>query len=234
MLDLLTKFLGVEGIFVENPMKVNLLYIKQLRKICPTAKQLQSLLRKQQQGLETPTYLNASHYYESFELYEELDTLFLSAPLRAQDPNLQSKNDSLDYFYLYSKLKIACDMTSRNIVINADYQCHLLPALLSFIETNPNYALLPGIAVYLRILQMLKSDKHEDYEALKTFLPSIIQYFESEELLLMYDYAQNFCIRRINSGVTDYYLEFLDLYKTQLENGILFRNGYLEEWDYKT
>ena len=31
----------------------------------------------------------------------------------------------------------------------------------------------------------------------------------------------------------NYYLEFLDLYKIQLEKGLLFRNGYLEEWDYK-
>lgn len=236
LLDLLTQFLAIEGIVAESPFPnigVGLQAIKQLRKTSLSTKHLQALLRKQQQQLAQFPYQNAQHYYQNYELHEELDALFLAAPSRAQDLNLQSKSDFLDYFYLYSKLKIACDMASRNIVINADYQCHLLPEVLQFLLRYPTYGTQPGVAVYAQILQMLQSGSPDDYQALKVLLSSNIRYFEPEEALLMYDYAQNFCIRRINSGETSYYLEFLDLYKIQLEKGILFRNGYLEEWDYK-
>ncbi len=207
--------------------------IRQFRRQGLSPKHLQYLLRRQKEEIEQDDKRDATHYFRSYEFYEEQDALFLTAPTRSQDPNLQLKSDYLDYFYIYSKLKIACDMVSRNIVINADFHCELLPQIQDYLRQNPQLNEMPGILLYSLILEMLRSGKAEDYQALKMKLETEITYFSKEEALLLYDYAQNYCIRRINSGETDYYQEFLDLYKTQLSAGILLRNGFLEEWDYK-
>lgn len=49
----------------------------------------------------------------------------------------------------------------------------------------------------------------------------------------LYKYAINFCIKKINSGKSNYHKELLDLYKVLLENKIIFPNGYLSQWTFK-
>ncbi len=80
---------------------------------------------------------------------------------------------------------------------------------------------------------MLENGLATEYQLLKTLLEQHIMDFPKEEMLQMYDYAQNYCIRQINTGDSSYYIEFMNLYKTQLQHSILLKNNYLEEWDYK-
>lgn len=49
----------------------------------------------------------------------------------------------------------------------------------------------------------------------------------------MYAYAQNYCIKRINSGNQDYLQELFGLYKTTLDRKIVFDGKYISPWTYK-
>ncbi len=181
------------------------------------------------------TIRNASFYFDEYLFYKQKDALFLSKPNRTADVNLQLKNDRLDLFYFATKLKIACDMTSRNAVIQANYQSPFLEELLKQYEDDlTKYADFPSITIYYHVLQMLrKSEEVSYYYQLKTLIINNLDKFPREELRTLFDYARNYCIRKINNGETIYYQEILNLYQFLLDKEIIFQNGYLTEWDYK-
>lgn len=197
--------------------------------------QLPATIRQHQLLQEQYPQKDANLDFEKYLFFNELDMEFLKKNNRVFDENLQLKNQHLDLFYLSSKLKIACDMASRNIVIQANYNCTMLEPLLHYLETKDGqeYLNAPTILVYYKVLKMLIKSEEQYYFDLKNGLEKMVQDFSREEAKLIYDYAENYCIRKINSGQSQYYKEFLDLYKAQLQSEILLKEGYLEERDYK-
>jgi hypothetical protein len=173
-------------------------------------------------------------YYEKYRYHTMLNQIHLDKKQRLYDEHLQQKNNQLDYFYLAEKLKIACDMLSRNIVIQANYEAHYIKDLLNWLEAD-SFSLEqhPLIHVYYQVLKTLQNSTDTAYQKLKDLIESYSKLFLLEELLLLYDYAENFCIRKINNGITSYYKEFLAIYKQKLEKQLLLEDGYLPEGDYK-
>ena len=191
--------------------------------------------RKFRQEQEKSSIRNSSYYFDEYLFYKQKDALFLSKANRTADVNLQLKNNQLDLFYFATKLKIACDMTSRNAVIQANYTSSFLEELLNYYHQNQaQFENIPSITVYYQVLKMLENqDNSEHYHQLKSTLAQNLAYFPNEELRTLYDYARNYCIRKINSGETGYYQEILNLYQFLLDKKIIFQNGYLTQWDYK-
>ena len=177
---------------------------------------------------------NSSTFFDEYLYHKQLDEHFLKKPKRAYDENLQLKNNHLDLFYISTKLKIACDMVSRNTVIQANYEIHHLATLIEWLEsTDFDYQTYPAISVYFQAYKTIKNGKIADYHQLKSLLAANLQTFPNDEMSGLYDYVLNFCIRQINQGNTDFYQEILENYKFLLENKIIFQHGYLAQWDYK-
>jgi hypothetical protein len=173
-------------------------------------------------------------YYEKYRYHTMLNQIHLDKKQRLYDAHLQWQNNQLDYFYLAKKLKIACDMLSRNIVIQANYEASYITDLLTWLEADSfDLAEHPLIHVYYQILKTLQNSTDSAYQKLNELIESYSKGFLPEELLLLYDYAENFCIRKINNGITRYYKAFLTIYKQKLEKQLLLEDGYLPESDYK-
>lgn len=216
----------------------------------PSTKQIYLLETLQQRGLEKPFEKVSKRYHkqeknkevqdskfflQQLQFYTQQDFQFHSKKSRVFDQNLQQKNNFLDLYYLSSKLKVACDMTSRNIVINADYNSTYLEELLGWIKNDiAHFRKIPAVFVYYKILLTLRdSEEEQHYFDLKAMLADNLNTFHQKELRLLFDYLQNYCIRKINIGQTPYYKELLDSYKLTLANEIVLDNGQLSEWDYK-
>lgn len=231
-LELLTTFITQEE-FSKQAYQQEIFALQALSKNPEKEKLSKTVSARLKRSLKRSPSKDQHYFWTKYSLHDALDQEFIISQSRREDSNLQLKSDDLDIFYIYSKLKMACDMTSRNIIIQANYKCHLLKEIRQQIVENSKYLKIKGIQIYWEILQLLENGKAKDFYRLKNSLAVAIKDFEAAEIRLMYDYAQNFCIRQINSGKQNYYREFLDLYKTQLKEKVLFRNGYLEEWDYK-
>ncbi|MGB0861660.1 MAG: hypothetical protein ACPGXZ_02030 [Saprospiraceae bacterium] len=188
------------------------------------------LNKKEKKGVQ-----NSSYFFDKYLYHKQMDELFLTKASRDFDANLQLKNDELDIFYLATKLKIASDMASRNLVVKGNYECFFMEELLERIEKNAErYQSYPAISVYYNVLQTMNNEEEEHfYFELKDILAANLSVFPKEELRILYDYARNYCIRKINKGNSDYYQEILYLYQFLLEKQIIFKNGYLTQWDYK-
>jgi uncharacterized protein (DUF1778 family) len=180
----------------------------------------------------------ASTFFDEYLYYKQLDEHFLKKPKRAYDENLQLKNNNLDLFYLTTKLKVACDMISRNTVIQANYEAYHFQDLEKWLlnadeKVVIDYKKYPAIAVYYQAYRTIKDGKLEDYEVLKDLLATNLHIFPNVELSRIYDYVLNFCIRQINQGKAEFYREILDVYQFLLENRVIFQKDYLAQWDYK-
>ena len=177
---------------------------------------------------------NSSHFFDNYLFYKQIDEYQLTQPTRDFNENLQLKNDELDLFYVATKLKIASDMASRNLVVQGNYDCHFLDEVLERIEKNFEfYQAYPAITVYYNVIQTMTSKDENYYFQLKDLLANNLSIFPKEELRVIYDYARNYCIRKINQGNSTYYKEILSLYQFLLDKQIIFKNGYLTQWDYK-
>ena len=196
--------------------------------------QLRRSIQKYNKLCEKQPYRNYEYYLSAYFCHETQDYFLISNDKRAYNTNLQSKSELLDLYYFANKLRIACDMASRNMVINAGFATSFLKELLlDYEKRKEDYADIPALYVYYEILQMLQKDEAEaHYYGLKKSLEQCSAAFPDEELNTIYSYLLNFCVKKINSGETAFYQEILSLYKTLLSKKILLNNGFLSQWDY--
>lgn len=176
-----------------------------------------------------------AHYLSQYHYQHLLDQAHLHQSSREYSPYLQAQNDALDQFFLVAKLKLACDMMSRHLVVQGNYTPTLLPGIVQHLAQHPDLlAAHPAIHIYFLIYQTLTQPDHPaHYQAAKATLAQELHRFEASELRTLYDYLRNYCIRKINSGHTDYYREILTLYQFLLDRAIIFVDNQLSEWDYK-
>lgn len=229
--DLVIAFLGQEQ-WQQNPVH-HLHAAMQVLRQYGLVKHFTTAARQHERLWQRQPRADVQRLWELYLHHSEMDAFFLMKPRRVYDSHLQEKSNTLDAFYIAEKLRIACDMTNRNIVINANYECRWLPEIESTLRQNPQYLEVPVVRIYYTILNMLRNNEDADYQQLRQLIQDHIYDFSVPDIQGICDYAQNYCIRKINSGQGDYYAEFLNMYKFQLQYHILYRNGYLEEWDYK-
>ncbi len=184
---------------------------------------------------EKSAFRNYEFFLEEYQRFDKLDRFFFTKGIRSYDENLQAKNDTLDLFYFSNKFRIACDMVSRNIVTNAQYQCHFLEELLSQFEEQPEVLReQPVLQMYYKTLSMLRQNEEvTHYYELKKLVEANHKLFPQEELRILYTYLINYSIKKINSGQTRFREELLQSYKSMLQDDIIFKNGYLPHWSFK-
>ena len=81
---------------------------------------------------------------------------------------------------------------------------------------------------------MLQDSSNEaHFHGLKQLIRQHATTFPADELREIHIHALNYCIKQINSGRSDYYQEVLDLYQSMLQEGVVFRNGFIPQWTFK-
>jgi len=194
-----------------------------------------SVAREMNAQLETSRIRDNEYYYHNYLFNNEQDKFFSAKGKIKQDQSLQKKSDNFDIFFLSAKLQDACEMLNRGQIVHAVYEDNILEKLLEHIEEyKAKYAGIPVISVYLNILKMLRNPADETYlHNLLTLLAHHGNIFEKLELRDLYNYAQNYCIRRINAGETAYMQTLFDIYKELLKDNLIFQGKHLTKWDYK-
>lgn len=181
--------------------------------------------RRYRQIQAKSTIRNADFFQQESQFYNELDKLFLNKQKRGYDENLQLRNNALDQFYQISKLQIACDMQSRNTIMGTNYQWQL--PLVNASEKE-------AAKIYKKVLQMLENREEErHYFDLKNLLNNHFNLFPKPELAGIYSLTLNYCVQKINFGKKEYDREILELYQTLLQRKLIFKNGFLTQWNFR-
>jgi len=177
-----------------------------------------------------------SRFLNAYKMETESDLYFTAQDSRTPDKSIERKTKALDLFYLTVKLKSCCDMLNRQNIVSEQFEIRMLEEVKTFIENN--FTLLeqhPGILIYYQILLTLQEGTMEaHYFKLTELLEKHAAHIEKDELRTMYDYAQNYCIKKINSGNSTYLSEIFKLYKSLLQQELMLdENNNLSQWDYK-
>ncbi|MEL6843038.1 MAG: hypothetical protein AAFP02_07465, partial [Bacteroidota bacterium] len=154
---------------------------------------------------------------------------------RGMNANVIDRMEALDLFYLSTRLKYSCEWLNRKYISNLSGEDRLVQGLVRELsQPDHPYLKVPAVSIYFQILQtFLEPQEESHFQALLNQLDQYEQQFGASELKIMYDYATNYCIRKINQGQSHYFLELFEIYKRQLENRTMLRDGYLPHEHYK-
>ncbi len=235
LLQLLHDFLVSERLHSPSKALENkLLLLEELRKR-KSDKDYNGVLQQYQRLSESLLQETPDAYFYRYRLHKELNALFIDKGGRQFDENLQLKNNYFDVFFVVEKLRIACDMSNRNIIVRSNYETTMFEYLWQYAEKE-NIAAIPSVQIYKAIYLMRSSETGTDdrhYQELKRLLEQHSGQFHKGELMDIYSYILNHCTKKINEGQTQYYQEILRAYQFLVEYQIIFIDGFLPAWDYK-
>ena len=232
LLQLLYDFLSQAHFSKQKILQKEFLLKELLEK--NTSFHFEKAVRRYRQLQKQNPHRSFDFFEKEKKLYDELDQYTQTKIKRQYDENLQLVNDNLDLSFFINKFRVACDMISRNIVINANYQCHFLEEILTQFHQAKHLQKEPALKVYHKTLLMLQGEGEEKfYFELKKMLDQHFLVFPKSEIFTLYNYALNFSIQKINSGKDEFYQEILELYKVLLDKEIILHNNTLSQWTYK-
>jgi hypothetical protein len=184
---------------------------------------------------EKHKYKDSDFYFKSYLTHQEIDKVNVSNSRDANNKSIQAMSDYFDVFYLSKKLKTTCEMLNRENILNTKFELSLIDEIITGIEKNKEKLLsIPSISIYYTIYNTLQDSENENhYYQLVKLLDNHTQHFTSIEAKSMYDYAANYCIKKLNQGSQTFLTNLFELFKTQLKNEVMLQNGEITEWDYK-
>ncbi len=148
--------------------------------------------------------------------------------------NFEQSDYHLDCFYIIQKLKNYCDLLGYRNFIPIDVDITLFPSFLEYIKTSKFIEEATINAFYLVSEMLLDPEEENFYHQLKQLLSNRFNEFSYDDLKLFYIHLRNYCIdTKINAGRSDYFKELLDLYKDQVESGIIVEDDVITAQNYK-
>lgn len=226
---LLEQFLAVEQLTGGPPLS----FYRSLRQQA-TALDIGHLQQRAEQkireSLDNATFKDSLYYQQLYQYH--LDQYMETDPYqRSFNPRLQTAVDSLDTYYLLSRLRFAWQMQHLEAIAPERYEHHFESALLTWTATHPAVE-VPSVRIYLLGLQMVSEpDEIDHYHAFKTSLEEHGRQLPPAERKLLYTGLLNYCIRRGNQyGETDFLREYLKVNELLMSDGLLLENGTISPW----
>lgn len=192
-------------------------------------------VRQQAQNcLQKEPHRNAAYFLVKYRIYRNTDNFSNNR----NDPEKQEyvclADAALDRFYLLSKLKLACELYSLQMLVKTSQEIAGLDSVLQLAD-NGAYLQEPVIALYYHALQTLL---HPDtaqlhFEQLKQLFIEHFRLLNQTEAAQVYYLALNYCATRINKGEAKYWTEIFDLYQIGADQMLLLENGEMLPWNYK-
>lgn len=205
---------------------------RNLSKLYHTAiKQLQNELNAPEAPLCTNLYYeNYLAETQKFAIAEK------KTAYRTEKVNINDIIQQLDIFYILEKLKWYCELLNQQQVLQNTQPTDLqeINSLLQMANTHPFLTTHPAFAIYSTTIQAFMKPKDESlFYNLKTLLEQHANQFDLNDASVMFNFALNYCIKKINAGKSEFLHQLFELYKQALYKKILFENKILSPWHYK-
>ena len=190
-------------------------------------KVVKQLKEVQLEGLRQDTGSLRMHY----DLLNEYST-YLNEQSGRTDINLQATIQALDTYIIAEKLKQACYVLAHQKVYKINYLHRLLPEIIQEVSQNPELLDLPAINLYYNVyLTQVSPDKEGEkhFFQLRDIMERQFSFFSEAERRDIYLMALNYCVEKMNRGVTPFVREAFELYRQGLVSGVLIQNNTLSK-----
>lgn len=232
LLKLIEGFLS-QQIFEENPLHQATYLIeavgnKKLEKL------YNSTMKSARRLTNSYPFRIANYYHSQYQIEKNYYDLTNLDTKRQQKSNVEKISDNLDYFYFIEKLRLFCEIFSRQHVSSHDYKVFLKNEIIDLINKF-QFDEIPALSVYYQIFLLYTEPENEDhFYKLKSLLDKYSHLFPittaKDELYMS---AQNYCISNINKGNQKFLKELFILYKDLLEKELILAQGILSPWYFR-
>jgi hypothetical protein len=233
LLKLIEDYFAQE-VFEENPLyKANFLMTAAGRR--KLTKLYNKAIRTAERITETSENRSAEHYYQRYISEKNLHVLKQFDQKRLDISNVETIAKNLDHFYMAEKLRLYCNILSRQYESSHKYSLLYIDEILHKIRTDkPAYKEVPPVAIYFQISEALTDSEQEShYFDTRILLDQYGLSFPKDEAFELYTYAINYCVRKINKGNQKFLREYFELYRDLLKKGILLVDGELPTAHFK-
>lgn len=147
---------------------------------------------------------------------------------------LENADYQLDCFYISQKLRNYAVALAYKRILSQQADIYLFASFFESLE-NSHFLKEPAVLIYFSLVKMiLEPEKEEYFKNLKKLLAKNHLHFTKNELNELYNHLSNYCIdTKINVGRSDYFYELFDIFKTLIQQDIIFKNNILDPQDYK-
>jgi hypothetical protein len=234
LLKLIEEFLTTEEAMKDE--LVNHLKLARVYRRMRLPKHFKQELRKARKMHQKSPLRDFEHYEVGFQIEQE-EYIFTGHTERSAPRNLQALSDMLDIQYIAAKLKQSCLLLAHQTMYKISYETGLLAPLLHYVSQNEALLEEPAIALYYFYYQAVTTAEGEAYfKKFKKLLLEEVEAFPEDEMRDLYQFAINFCIRKVNlqaEGYEQYFEQMLDLYKVGLKHQFLLQDGELSPFAFK-
>ncbi len=186
--------------------------------------------KKAQQTWEKYAHRDLAYFEGQYQLYRQDAVFEAGMQRRSQDQRLEATVTNLDLHYWCARLKYSCELLNRGHILNQPAPEILIEPLETWITSLPDsYLQEPAIHAYLLIFQALQAPHYEHrYQFWIDWLDANSQLFSPAEAADMYNYAQNYCVRRINQGDSRYLDQLFRLFEQLVSKDLVLDQGYMD------
>ena len=152
--------------------------------------------------------------------------------LRYKESGIDEMIFELDKFYITEKLKLLCELLSRNWDLDVS-EFTFFKDILNEVDNNEKFR-VPSIMIYYYIyLTYSEPEQIDYYYKLKNLLLEHYSEFDEYEAKSLFDATLSYGIARMNKGDQDFELETLNLFKYALEHDAIILNGKIDPYSFK-
>lgn len=228
LLKLLRQFLIWQSL-QENEIDQQVYLLGSLRKR-GLEKAFNKQWKKTAQIIEKQPNRNQNYYYNHYQIQLENYAFFKRYVREAKMP-LQEIDKTFTIFSISTILKWHCNILTHKSVTQEQYDTNFLDQVLAYLQQG-YYKNIPVIQVYYQAYQALITRKEEYYQKLRITILNHFNQFSTEEIRDIILLAINFCIKKLNSGESDFLKEVFEWYKKGLDTQIFIINGELSRFTY--
>lgn len=181
--------------------------------------------------LEKQPLRDSDYFFHRFRLNVQQYHFLENKMQRTTQKNLQETIHSLDVFYLINKLRYSAAVLHYKQFLNMEDPPGL-QGLMAQLRTEPPTVPVAEIYYYI-VLTLIQPDTESHYQRLSNLLFKHTALLQEDTRKEVFAYTLNYCIRKINRGLSQYQVELFKLYKDALKLGLLLQGKQLNPWDFK-
>ncbi|NNC94147.1 MAG: hypothetical protein HKN92_01205 [Chitinophagales bacterium] len=188
----------------------------------------ESLQKDIDRHIKAEKNLDSDFYYDLFQYQGHIASYLSMKGIRKGDINLQELNLALDKYFIVSKLYHLCLMKNRERIIQFEYNYTLREEIIEYVDSVAELSSDPIITTWKSALQLLENPLSEDiYMELKE-KKGRYKLFSQVDARSIFTFLEN-ATRELFGDGDRRFKELMDLYKMQLDSGVMYFNDYLHK-----
>lgn len=143
---------------------------------------------------------------------------------RENIPALKDCGKNLDLFYAVIRLKIACEVASRQRLISEKADLEPLPAIIELYKAHP-IADHPLLALYLKVYELISSQQASLFSDIESILRDSSGRIDPEEIHTILGYLHNYLASQLRRDDDSHLAMTHNLNKFAVEHQVLSKSG---------